>query len=172
MLVTGKAKPRGLPSYVVSPPEFPQLTSVDDVGTATLVHDARCRDTCAFDATTEWHHRRLITIEADPDVLLELIELAVTWPELEYSETRTIAPEHWMSFLESHHWSDPDRVERFFSPATDIVMTATRASRRRRQASDCHFGHVDASQLAISVVPEEQSPRCAQSPVSSPAPRS
>jgi hypothetical protein len=109
---------------------LPLLTSVDDVRNESTVHDPGCRHTCAFDAATEWHHRRLMTIESDQNVLLELIELAVTWPELQYSETPTIAPEHWLRFVESHTWADPDRVERIFSVATDIVMTATRAARR------------------------------------------
>jgi hypothetical protein len=111
--------------------EFPPLASVEDVGRRTSMHGAHCRETCAFEAETQWHHRRLMTIESDGDVLIELIELAVTWPELEYSETPTIAPERWLSFFDSHRWADPDHVERIFSVATDIATTATRASRRR-----------------------------------------
>ena len=63
-----------------------------------------------------------------PDAILELMEVAVTWPELEYSETPTIPPHSWMAFLESHRWADPARVERIFSIATDIVMAASRTS--------------------------------------------
>ena len=80
-----------------------------------------------------------MTIESDQDVLLELIELAVTWPELEYAETPTIAPEQWVPFAESHRWADPDRVERIFSVANDIAMTAERASRRPPHFPDCHL---------------------------------
>ena len=107
------------------------------------VRQARCGARCSFGGATERHHGRLTTIEYDQDVFLELMELAVTWPELEYSETHTIPPDSWMAFVESHRWADPDRVERIFSIATDIVMTAKRASQRRLESSDCHFRHVD-----------------------------
>jgi hypothetical protein len=79
-----------------------------------------------------------MTIEDDADVLLELMELAVTWAELEYTDTPTIPPDRWMTFAECHRWADPDRVERIFSVATDIAMTATRASRQRLAVSNCH----------------------------------
>jgi hypothetical protein len=98
-----------------------------------------------------------MTIESDQDVLLELIELAVTWPELEYSDTPTIAPENWMPFVESHHWADPDRVDRIFSLATDIAMSAMRATRHRPRVSDRHFGQVDdATRVAEPDAPVEQ----------------
>ena len=121
---------------------FQALSSVEDVGEGTPIQSSQCRETCAFEAATQWHHRRLMTIESDQDVLLELIELAVTWPELEYSETPTIAPEQWIPFFESHGWADPDRVERIFSVATDIATTATRACRRRPVDPGRPFGQL------------------------------
>jgi hypothetical protein len=123
---------------------FPPLASVEDVGEGTRTGHTQCHEACAFDAASRWHHRRLMTIESDQDVLLELIELAVTWPELEYSETRRIAPEQWNRFVESHNWEDPDRVERIFSLACDVAMTATRANRRRPHAPGYHLGQLDA----------------------------
>jgi hypothetical protein len=121
---------------------YPPLASVDDVDNVGPTHDMGCRGTCAFDAATAWHHRILRRIESDQDVLLELIELAVTWPELEYSDTPTIAPEDWMPFVESHHWADPARVERIFSVATDVAMTAIRATRQGSRVPDNHLGQV------------------------------
>ena len=106
----------------------------DDVhvveGVATL-RVMGCRGRCGFGAetATEPHHRILMGIETDLDVLLELFELAVTWPELEYAESPVIGPEAWMQFFERHRWSDPDRAERIFSLATDIAMIAARAAR-------------------------------------------
>lgn len=92
-----------------------------------------------------------MAIEDDPDVLLELMELAVTWPELEYSEMPIIPPDRWMIFVESHPWADPDRVERIFGVATDIVMAATRASKQRLAVSDCQVRPDDrAAPAAIS----------------------
>ncbi|WP_385907759.1 hypothetical protein [Terrabacter sp. GCM10028922] len=87
-----------------------------------------CRGLCEFGGLTEWHHDRLLVIVGDPDGLLELIEIAVTWAELDYSRQPLIPPHRWMSFLDSHHWSDPQRAERIFSIATDVAMTATRAA--------------------------------------------
>jgi hypothetical protein len=88
-----------------------------------------CRDTCSFGAAAEWHHARLRTLESDQDALLEFFELAITWHELEYSSTNLISPDEWLTFVESHRWANPARVERIFSLATDIVMAAERAVR-------------------------------------------
>lgn len=89
-----------------------------------------CRGRCEFRDQAQWHHDRLLAILGDPDELLELLELAVTWAELEYSSSPVIAPHRWTSFLNSHNWSDPQRAERIFSLATDVAMTATRAASR------------------------------------------
>jgi hypothetical protein len=135
---------------VVNPKPFPLLMSVG-AGNEASVRAPGCRGACGFVSAAAWHHRRLVTIESDPEVLLELLELAVTWPELEYSETPTIAPEDWMSFVESHRWADPDRVERLFSVATDIARTAVRATRPGPRVSGSHMGPID--EAAPVVVP-------------------
>jgi hypothetical protein len=95
---------------------------------------AACRDTCTVATGTEWHHARLTRVEDDQDALLELLELAITWHELEYTESAVVAPDRWMAFVEDHHWTDPDRVERIFSLATDVVMIAELAVRQRAGA--------------------------------------
>jgi hypothetical protein len=114
----------------------PLFSSIDGVADLTSIHRAQWRETCTFGSATQWHHRRLMTIESDQDVLLDLMELAVTWPELEYSETSTVPPARWIPFAESHRWMDHERVERIFSLATDIALTAARASRRPPHGSD------------------------------------
>lgn len=96
-----------------------------------------CRESCSFDAAAEWHHARLRTLESDQDALLEFFELAITWHELEHSDTSLIPPDHWMAFAESHRWTDSARVERIFSLATDVVMTAERAARQWSGISVC-----------------------------------
>jgi hypothetical protein len=123
---------------VTAYPPLACVDDVDDLDDVTSIQDTVCRRTCAFGAAkaTEGHHRILMRIETDQDVLLELFELAVTWPELDYSETLTIAPEDWMRLVESHRWADPDRVERIFSLATDIAMAAARAARQRSSPLD------------------------------------
>ena len=124
-------------SRIAIPAADPLVSALDHSGAAQDRHEpqngfrsVRCGAMCAVDGGTERHHNRLTAIEYDPDVLLELMELAVTWPELEYSESDTIPPDSWMAFVAGHRWADPDRVTRIFSIATDIVMTSTRASRR------------------------------------------
>jgi hypothetical protein len=76
-------------------------------------------------------------LENDQDALLEFLELAITWHELEYSNSTLIPPDQWMAFVESHRWTNPARVERIFSLATDVVMTAERAVSQRAGISDC-----------------------------------
>jgi hypothetical protein len=105
------------------------VAATDHVDLETPVRHSACRDTCAFDPAAETHHAVLTRMESDQDALLELFELALTWHELEYSEMPIIPPDQWMAFVENHHWSDPDRVERIFSVATDLVMMAGRATR-------------------------------------------
>jgi hypothetical protein len=132
----------------------PLFASVDDVSDVTSIDSAQCLATCTFDPEAPWHHRKLITIESDQSAVLDLMELAITWPELEYSDTPTIAPAQWISFVESHRWLDSGRVERIFSVATDIAMTAMRASKRPLQSSDCPFGQTaDSPAVAISTIP-------------------
>jgi hypothetical protein len=95
------------------------------------VRQAGCRDACSFDPAAQWHHARLRTLENDQDALLEFLELAVSWHELEYPATTFIPPDEWLSFAEGHRWASPARVERIFSLATDVAMAAGRAVRQR-----------------------------------------
>lgn len=82
----------------------------------------RCR--CRVDRGNRPHHDRLLAVEADPDELLELLELAVTWRELDYSGTGVVPPEAWVDFAAGHHWCDPDRMTRLFALAADIALRA------------------------------------------------
>jgi hypothetical protein len=100
--------------------------------------NSRCRATCAFGGVMIGHHNRLMAIEEDPDALVELMELAVTLPELDFSHIPIVPPGLWMAFVGSHVWVSPHRVERIFSVATDIVRTAERASRQRLASSYWH----------------------------------
>jgi hypothetical protein len=72
------------------------------------------------------HHDRLLTVEFDIGELLELIELAVTWSELDYSGAGVVPPEQWLDFAACHEWHDPDRAARIFSVATDIALRSDR----------------------------------------------
>lgn len=71
------------------------------------------------------HHDRLLTVDTDTDVLLELLEIAVTWRELDYSEVPVIGPCGWRAFADEHAWRYPERASRAFSLALDIVGRRT-----------------------------------------------
>lgn len=82
----------------------------------------RCLPGCAVAPAARHHHDRLLTVEFDIDELLELVELAVTWGELDYSGAAVVPPEQWQAFAACHEWRDPDRAARIFSVATDIAL--------------------------------------------------
>ncbi len=87
-----------------------------------------CRAGCRVDPALRRHHDRLLTVESDVDELLELVELAVTWDELDYSSAGLVPPGQWLEFVACHEWRDPARAARIFSVVTDIAL---RADRRR-----------------------------------------
>jgi len=85
-----------------------------------------CRAGCAVPPAARQHHDRLLTVEFDIGELLELIELAVTWSELDYSGAAVVPPAQWLDFAACHEWHDPDRAARIFSVATDIALRPDR----------------------------------------------
>jgi len=82
----------------------------------------RCLPGCSVPPADRDHHDRLLTVEFDIDELLELVELAVTWGELDYSGAAVVPPDQWLDFAACHEWRDPDRAARIFSVATDIAL--------------------------------------------------
>jgi hypothetical protein len=78
---------------------------------------ARCRAAVRHPA----HHDRLLTVDTSVDALLELLEMAVTWHELDYSDTPVVGPRDWLAFADEHAWRYPDRASRAFSLAVDIA---------------------------------------------------
>jgi hypothetical protein len=93
---------------------------------------ARCG--CRFEQSAPDHHRRLVALEREPmSSLVELIEMAATWGEVEYGETEpVIAPREWIEFAETHAWSDTTRVYdalvalASLAPARSPLATVTR----------------------------------------------
>lgn len=77
---------------------------------------------CACDDSI-WpdHHDRLLRVETDLDELVELLEMAVTWGELDWSRSAVVPPHRWVDFALCHSWADPARMERIFSLATDVA---------------------------------------------------
>lgn len=80
-----------------------------------------CRGECPAAARYPDHHQALLAVDTDAEALLGLLELAVTWLELDYSDEPVIGPAEWLGFLDAHEWAFPDRAERAFSLAVDIV---------------------------------------------------
>ncbi len=79
-----------------------------------------CRGGCSA-AAHRGHHDRLLSVDTDPDVLLELMELAVTWHELDYTGESVVGPAEWHTFAERHHWVFPERAGWAFALAVDVV---------------------------------------------------
>jgi hypothetical protein len=88
--------------------------------TAAHARALHCRR-CAATAEQAAHHDRLLLVDVDPDQLLGLIEMAVTWHELDYSRCEVLGPQDWPTFAEQHTWTHPDRAEAAFSLALDVV---------------------------------------------------
>jgi hypothetical protein len=92
------------------------------VATVSRLPQQRCLAPCRFDRGTRGHHDRLLRVDRDPEDMLELLELALTWDELDYDASGTIAPAEWAEFLATHRWDDQDRATRVFNLAGDIAM--------------------------------------------------
>jgi hypothetical protein len=100
--------------------------------TATIhqLHESdTCTRNCGFSGPTRAHHDRLIKIDQDVEEVLELMELAVTWGELDYSGQSLVGPSNWLDFARTHKWQDPERAERVLSLATDVAMGSLRIGR-------------------------------------------
>ncbi|WP_156935184.1 hypothetical protein [Pseudonocardia spinosispora] len=82
---------------------------------------ATCHGQCAVAARYPEHHDRLLAVDTDADAVLELFEMAVTWHELDYSESEVAGPGDWLTFADEHRWSCAERAQRVFSLAVDIV---------------------------------------------------
>jgi hypothetical protein len=88
--------------------------------TVAPVRLVTCRGECGTTLYRE-HHDQLLSIDTDPDALLALIELAVTWHELDYSAEPVVGPGDWSTFAERHRWAYPERAAWAFGLAVDIV---------------------------------------------------
>jgi hypothetical protein len=90
--------------------------------------DAQCPQGCAFDGVTIEHHDQLLTVDQNLDQAMALMELAVTWGELDYSEAPLIPPSQWSDFVACHGWRVQGRAQRVFSLAVDAANHSVNAS--------------------------------------------
>jgi hypothetical protein len=95
-----------------------------------VVTSIRCGKRCAFGTSRlAAHHDRLLAAETDLEALLELLELAVTWGELDYSTSDVVPPAMWTQFYEQHSWRDAVTMERMFDLATDLALRSQTGGR-------------------------------------------
>lgn len=100
------------------------------------LHLVTCRGACPWGPERE-HHDRLLRVDTDPEVLVELFDIAVTWHELDWSAEGVVPPAEWTGFAARHRWVDEARAVRTFALATDIVERARpRPVRHRRTLLD------------------------------------
>jgi hypothetical protein len=81
---------------------------------------------CRFAFAAPAHHDHLVRAATDLRAALDLIELAVTWNELDYSEEELIPPVDWLEFSAEHIWPDTESAHRLFSAAVDIARRGAR----------------------------------------------
>jgi hypothetical protein len=88
----------------------------------------RCTSPCPFTGAARAHHDELLMVDRDIHQAMSLIELAVTWGELDYSDALVIGPAQWTDFVASHRWLDRDLAERVFRLAADAAGHSVGAS--------------------------------------------
>jgi hypothetical protein len=87
---------------------------------------------CQFALAAPRHHDLLLNVEADVATTLELMELATTWDEIDYSGEAVIPPCDWMGFAAVHQWRNPELAFRLFSLATDVAARRPEPAMARR----------------------------------------
>lgn len=83
---------------------------------------------CRFERLAPEHHRRLAALEERPwEGLVELVEMAATWGELEYGEREPIiGPADWIDFAEQHSWRDSTRVGDVMIALASLALPVSR----------------------------------------------
>jgi hypothetical protein len=76
---------------------------------------------CRFARWAPLHHDMLLSVETDVAMAVELVELATTWEELDYSGQAVIPPSEWLDFAGAHSWRDTELAFRLFGVATDVA---------------------------------------------------
>ena len=76
---------------------------------------------CRFAGAAPAHHDQLLRAPTDVSMALELLELATTWSELDYSAEALIPPGDWLAFVARHDWGDAEMAERLFGVAVDVA---------------------------------------------------
>ncbi len=99
-----------------------------NAGTFGYLGAAQCPSPCPFTGVTTAHHDQLLMVDRDMEQALSLVELAVTWGELDYSRAPLIGPSQWPDFVATHCWHDRARAQRLFGLAVDAARQSVRAN--------------------------------------------
>jgi hypothetical protein len=67
------------------------------------------------------HHDQLLRASTDVAMALELVELATSWDEIDYSAEALIPPADWPAFVSEHAWCNSELAERLFAVAVDMA---------------------------------------------------
>jgi hypothetical protein len=102
---------------------------------------------CPFARAAPVHHDALLRVEHDLGALLSLLELAVTWHELDYADESVVPPCDWADFAANHIWRNAATVDRIFGLAVDIA----RGQESRSQTAATAAG--ESSSVTISPDP-------------------
>ena len=97
-------------------------------GTAPTV--GRCLKGCEFRDQAPWHHDQLLAAAGSVESAVDLLDLAVTWGELDYSGQELIDPSQWRQFLAAHRWPDRTLAGRLFGLAEDVALRCAYATER------------------------------------------
>ena len=82
----------------------------------------RCLEGCEFRGQAPWHHDQLLAAAGSVENAVDLLDVAVTWGELDYSGQELIDPSQWRQFLSAHRWPDRALAGRLFGLAEDIAL--------------------------------------------------
>jgi hypothetical protein len=122
-----RATPGG--TVVATPPEEIVMNG-SRLASPVVVTSIRCGKRCGLGAgPLAAHHDRLLAAETDLEALLEFMELAVTWGELDYSTSDVVPPAMWAQFCEQHTWRDAGTMRRIFDLATDLALRSETGDR-------------------------------------------
>ncbi len=84
---------------------------------------------CPFARTAPLHHDQLLRTVSDVTMAVELLELATTWGEIDYTAEVLVPPSHWLEFAARHAWPDAELAERLFAVAVDVARARSAVPR-------------------------------------------
>lgn len=94
------------------------MSLLEDYRYVVVTHEQTC---CRFHESALAHHDSLLRVTDSVEDALALLDLAVTWAELDYSSSVLVPVEQWREFVTAHRWRDRALAQRIFDLATEIA---------------------------------------------------